>query len=222
MAVLRLPPPRRPPRADGASLVLLAILVTVVVAAMLTALAGARRTETAFDRYLDEVRPFDAGDQRPDGAARPAGHRGRRRGRRRRSGSTGTPPSRGTSNTQFFPMIVPDDARVPETYPAHARGRGPSARPDGAARGRARRAVRSAPRRDRRRSAPGGDLHERPDGRSGSSPSDGVASWSLDVVGILRAPATWSAGRTTSTSTSSPRRSRRPTATRSGCSRSAR
>ncbi len=42
------------------SLAMLALLVAIVVGAVLTATAGARRTRTAFDRYLEEVRPGDA------------------------------------------------------------------------------------------------------------------------------------------------------------------
>lgn len=38
----------------------LALLVTIVVAAVLTATAGAHRTRTTFDRYLEQVRPLDS------------------------------------------------------------------------------------------------------------------------------------------------------------------
>ena len=151
-------------RARWRSLVLLTILVTVVVAAMLTALAGARRTETAFDRYLEAVRPFDAVVTPPDGVVDLRGIEDVD-GVEAAVGFHWYAAFPGDLNTQFFPMVVPDDDRVPETYlrtPVIA-GR----RPDPTAPLEVALSERSArtPRRDRRRSAPGGDVHERPDGR---------------------------------------------------------
>jgi hypothetical protein len=98
------------------ALALLALLVAVVVAGVLSAAAGARRTRTAFDRYLEEVRPVDAlassegpppeaatVEQVP-GVAAAVGYRW-----------YAVFPVGGPDGIYFIPLFVPSDHRVPDT-----------------------------------------------------------------------------------------------------------
>ena len=107
------------------SLAMLALLIAVVVGAVLTATAGARRTRTSFDRYLSEVRPIDAlvtfeGDP-PDPAAV-----------EQIDGIEAAIefrwyavfPAGGPDGFFFIPLFVPADPRVPDDLPTgSARGR---------------------------------------------------------------------------------------------------
>lgn len=99
------------------SLAMLALLVAIVVGAVLTATAGARRTRTAFDRYLEEVRPGDAlvtfeGEppdlaavEQIDGVEAAVGFRW-----------YAVFPTGGPDGFYFIPLLAPSDARVPDTY----------------------------------------------------------------------------------------------------------
>lgn len=169
------------------SLVLLAVLVAAVVAVILGALSGAGRTERAFDDYLARVGapagiavaddPYDVVPAEDitavDGVATTIGFRW----------YAAFP---GDLQTQFFPMIVPDDSRVPDDY-LHSpvvEGRRPDpSEPD---------EVALSERSARRLSVGVGDsltvttfTQEQLDGDFGFE--DG-GSMALDVVGILRGP----------------------------------
>ena len=99
------------------SLAMLALLVAIVVGAVLTATAGARRTRTAFDRYLEAVQPGDAlvtfeGEQpdpatveQIDGVEAAVGLRW-----------YAVFPTGGPDGIFFVPLFVPSDPRVPDTY----------------------------------------------------------------------------------------------------------
>jgi hypothetical protein len=102
-------------RARWRSLALLGVLVAVVVGAVLTALSGARRTQVAFEHYLDEVRPFDAVVAPEDGAVDLTGIEAID-GVEAAVGYHWYGVFPGDLRTQFIPMVVPDDDRVPGTY----------------------------------------------------------------------------------------------------------
>ena len=99
------------------SLAMLALLIAVVVGAVLTATAGARRTRTSFDRYLSEVRPIDAlltfeGEpldpaavEQIDGIEAAIEYRW-----------YAVFPAGGPDGFFFIPLFVPADPRVPDTY----------------------------------------------------------------------------------------------------------
>jgi len=97
------------------SLAVLSVLVAFVVATTLTALAGARRTDGAFDRYLEGVQAFDAlaitegGPLDAEAAAEVDGVKAA-------VGFHWYAAFPGDVDSQFFPLIVPDDPRVPDTY----------------------------------------------------------------------------------------------------------
>lgn len=102
-------------RQRARSIALLALLVAIVVGTVLTSVAGARRTRTAFDRYLGEVNTFDAlvlvegapiAPERvaeADSVEAAVGLRW----------FLAVPEAAGDG---FFPMFVPDDPRIPEEY----------------------------------------------------------------------------------------------------------
>lgn len=102
-------------RQRARSIALLALLVAIVVGTVLTSVAGARRTRTAFDRYLEEVNPFDAGVfvegdpvapervAETDSVEAAVGFRW----------FLAVPEAAGDG---FFPMFVPDDPRIPGQY----------------------------------------------------------------------------------------------------------
>lgn len=98
------------------SLAALLVLVAIVVTAVLATTAGARRSRTAFDRYLDNVNPSDAilltkGGELIlpslladiDGIQAAIGYRWLL-----------ILPEADLQG--FYPMFVPDDPRVPDDY----------------------------------------------------------------------------------------------------------
>ena len=99
------------------SLAMLALLIAIVVGAVLTATAGARRTRTSFDRYLSEVRPMDAlvtfedepldpaAVEQIDGIEAAIDYRW-----------YAVFPAGGPDGFFFVPLFVPADARVPDAY----------------------------------------------------------------------------------------------------------
>ena len=171
------------------SLALLAMLMAVVVA---TVAHGSRRGPAHGDRLRSLPRRGPAlrrGGRPGATAARTSTGLGRRR---RHRGRRGVPlvrrvPRRSRA-PQFFPMIVPDDDRVPDTYLRAPVVDGPATRP-GASRSRSPSA--SAP-RGPSASAVGDPLpvatFTDEQLAAGFALRRPPASWSLDVVGILRDP----------------------------------
>lgn len=103
------------------SLALLVLLVAIVVAAVLTATAGARRTRTTFDRYLEQVRPLDAiasFDNEPTDVATLAKTVEEVDGVEAAIGFRwyAVFPAGGPDGFYFLPLFVPSDPRVPDTY----------------------------------------------------------------------------------------------------------
>jgi ABC-type lipoprotein release transport system permease subunit len=175
-------------RARWRSLALFTVLVTVVVAAVLTSVAAARRTESSFERFLTQVRPFDAvatpaggpiddldGIEDVEGVAAAVGFHW----------YSAFP---GDLESEFFPMAVPDDDRVPETYLRNPVVDGRRPDPDEPLE------VALSERAARRLGVEVGDplpvatFTDEQDADGFPSPDD-AGRLELDVVGILRTPA---------------------------------
>jgi hypothetical protein len=98
------------------SVLLLAVLVAVVVAVVLASLAGARRTESSFDRYLAHYRSIDAAvlsEERPPDANAIQRVEGVDAAIGFDLAAMFPTPIDGS---RFFPMVAVHDGRVPHDY----------------------------------------------------------------------------------------------------------
>ena len=153
-------------RSRWRSLAVLALLVAIIVGGVLTTTAGARRTRTAFDRYLAQVNPADLIvllEGEPIGSDDAAAVDGV-------DAAVGVtmylivPQS---DPNGFYPMFTPEDTRRAGAVLPVADRRRPGGQPERAPRGRARRTDRAPAERHRGRQLADGRVHARAAGGSG-------------------------------------------------------